>query len=80
MSRTFIATTGVAQKRTEHSPHLRSVTSIFSEEVLKYISDVLNTEPSASPVGFDLPAGTFVRAANVSRAAHANDERGLHPL
>ena len=31
-------------------------------------------------VGFDLPAGTFVRAANVSRAAHANDERGLHTL
>ena len=29
---------------------------------------------------FDLAAATFLRTANVSRAGHANDERGLHTL
>ena len=29
---------------------------------------------------FDLAAVTFLRTANVSRAGHANDERGLHTL
>ena len=43
-------------------------------------TECISSEDSPPYVGFDLPAGTFVRAANVSRTAHANDERGLHPL